>query len=66
VNRDGLVDQEDANLVLSQLAGLSPAQADTTLADVDADRRITSRDALLILHHAEGDGPSSRAGEPAE
>ena len=66
VNRDGEVDSEDANVVLTHVAGLPVADADLTLGDVNGDSRVTTRDALLILRHADGSGtPGDRTGSPA-
>jgi hypothetical protein len=64
---DGVVDRADATLVLNHVAGLPTPDADMTLADVNADDRITTRDALVMLHFAEGGGTgSSRVGEPVD
>lgn len=53
VNLDGIIDAEDAGLVLRVVARLE-VPIDETMADVDGNGRITAVDAMLILCYAQG------------
>jgi hypothetical protein len=67
LNMDGVVDGTDATLILNHVAGLATPDADLSLADVNADDRVTTRDALILLHFVQGgDIGSSRVGTPVD
>ena len=54
VNRDGVIDDEDAQMILDYEAGLLDTELVKVLADVSGDGVIDSNDAVLIRQYIAG------------